>query len=73
MRRITVYHESLFSSSKALNSASTQLKMQSLQSDSAMTVIRRELLRNDREREQKKLERSLQRMEELVVRAPADG
>lgn len=53
--------------------ASTQLKMQSLQSDSAMTVIRRELLRNDREREQKKLERSLQRMEELVVRAPADG
>lgn len=53
--------------------ASTQLKMQSLQSDSAMTVIRRELLRNDREREQKKLERSLQRMEELVVRAPTDG
>lgn len=53
--------------------ASTQLKMQSLQSDSAMTVIRRELLRNDREREQKKLERSLLRMEELVVRAPTDG
>ena len=53
--------------------ASTQLKMQSLQSDSAMTVIGRELLRNDREREQKKLERSLQRMEELVVRAPTDG
>ena len=53
--------------------ASTQLKMQSLQSDSAMTVIRRELLRNDREREQKKLERSLERMEELVVRAPSDG
>lgn len=53
--------------------ASTQLKMQSLQSDSAMTVIRRELLRNDQEREKKKLERSLQRMEELVVRAPTDG
>ena len=52
---------------------STRLQMESLRSDSAMTVIRKELLRNDREREYKKLERSLKRMEDLVVRAPLDG
>lgn len=52
---------------------STRLKMQSLRSDSAMTAIRKELLHNDRERERKKLERSLARMEDLVVRAPLDG
>lgn len=52
---------------------STHLKLQSLQSDSTMTVIRKELLRNDRERERKKWERSLQRRDNLVVCAPADG
>ena len=52
---------------------STRLKLQSLQSDSAMTVIRKELLRNDRERERKKWERSLQRRDNLVACAPADG
>lgn len=52
---------------------STRLQMESLRSDSAMTVIRKELLHNDREREYKKLERSLKRMEDLVVRAPLDG
>ena len=52
---------------------STRLKLQSLQSDSTMTVIRKELLRNDRERERKKWERSLQRRDNLVVCAPADG
>lgn len=52
---------------------STRLKLQSLQSDSAMTVIRKELLRNDRERERKKWERSLQRRDNLVVCSPADG
>lgn len=52
---------------------STRLKLQSLQSDSAMTVIRKELLRNDRERERKKWDRSLQRRDNLVVCAPADG
>ena len=53
--------------------ASTRLKLQSLRSDSAMTVIRKELLRNDLEREYKKMERSQNRVEELVVRAPIDG
>ena len=52
---------------------STRLKLRSLRSDSAMTVIRKELLKNDHDREQKKLQRSLERMNDLVVRAPVDG
>lgn len=52
---------------------STHLKLKSLQSDSSMTVIRKELLQNDRDREEKKLIRSRQRIEDLVVRSPIDG
>ena len=52
---------------------STRLKLKSLQSDSSMTVIRKDLLQNDRDREEKKLIRSRQRIEDLVVRSPIDG
>lgn len=52
---------------------STRLKLKSLQSDSSMTVIRKELLQNDRDREEKKLIRSRQRIEDLVVRSPISG
>ena len=52
---------------------STRLKLKSLQSDSSMTVIRKDLLQNDRDREQKKLMRSRQRVEDLIVRSPIDG
>ena len=52
---------------------STRLKLKSLQSDSSMTVIRKELLQNDRDRDEKKLIRSRQRIEDLVVRSPIDG
>lgn len=52
---------------------STRLKLKSLQSDSSMTVIRKELLQNDRDREEKKLIRSRQRIEDLVVRSPING
>ena len=52
---------------------STRLKLKSLQSDSSMTVIRKELLQNDRDREEKKLIRSRQRIEDLVGRSPIDG
>lgn len=52
---------------------STRLKLESLKSDSSMTAIRKELLGNDRRRERKKLERSLERVEDLIVRAPVDG
>lgn len=50
-----------------------RLQRRSLQHDSAVSVIRRDLLRNDRERERKKYERSLHRLDDLVVRAPVGG
>lgn len=49
------------------------LQMESLSHDSAMTVVRKELLRNEMERGQKKYLRSMDRMDGLVVRAPIDG
>ena len=50
-----------------------RLERESLRHDSAMSVIRRDLLRNDLERGRKKLERSLRRLDELVIRAPMGG
>ena len=55
------------------NLKKTTLQMESLSHDSAMTIIRKELLRNEMERGQKKFQRSMERMEGLVVRAPIDG
>ena len=55
------------------NLQKTALQMQSLKHDSAMTLIRKDLLRNDMEREQKKFLRSKERLDALVVRAPIDG
>ena len=49
------------------------LEMESLRQDSAMTIIRKDLLRNERERGQKKFLRSMERLEGLVVRAPTNG
>lgn len=51
----------------------TELQMESLRQDSAMTLIRRELLAGDLERESKKLRRAEERLEGLVVRAPIGG
>ena len=51
----------------------TELQMESLRHDSTMTVVRKELLRNEMERGQKKYLRSMERLEALVVRAPIDG
>lgn len=50
-----------------------RLQRQSLSHDSAVSLIRRDLLRGDRERERKKYERSRQRLADLVVRAPIGG
>ena len=50
-----------------------RLQRQSLSHDSAVSLIRRDLLRGDRERERKKYERSRQRLTDLVVRAPIGG
>ena len=55
---------------KLQNSA---LQMESLRHDSAVTLIRKDLLNNDLEREQKKFTRSLERMNNLVVTAPIAG
>ncbi|MBE6283590.1 MAG: efflux RND transporter periplasmic adaptor subunit [Mediterranea massiliensis] len=55
------------------NLQKTALQMESLSHDSAMTVVRKELLRNEMERGQKKYLRSMDRMDGLVVRAPIDG
>ena len=50
-----------------------RLQRQSLRHDSAVSIIRRDLLLNDRDREQKKYERSRQRLNDLVVCAPISG
>ena len=55
---------------KLQNSA---LQMESLRHDSAVTLIRKDLLKNDLEREQKKFTRSLERMNNLVVTEPIEG
>ena len=55
------------------NLKKTALQMESLKHDSAMTVVRKDLLRNEMERGQKKFLRSLDRLEGLVVRAPTNG
>ena len=55
------------------NVKKTALQMESLQHDSAMTIVRKELLQNELERGQKKYLRSMDRLEGLVVRAPIDG
>lgn len=51
----------------------TELQLQGLKHDSAMAVIRKELMKNDLERERKKYERTRERLEELVVKAPIAG
>ena len=55
------------------NLKKTALQMESLKHDSAMTVVRKDLLRNELERGQKKFLRSMDRLEGLIVRAPIAG
>ena len=55
------------------NVKKTALQMESLRHDSAMTVVRKDLLRTEMERGQKKFLRSMERLEGLIVRAPIDG
>ncbi len=52
---------------------SAVLQQENLRHDSAVTMIRRELIQNDREREQKKYERTRERLNKLVVTAPIRG
>lgn len=50
-----------------------QLQHESLRHDSTVTIIRRDLIRNDMEREQKKYIRVKERLDNLVVKAPVSG
>lgn len=50
-----------------------QLQRESLRHDSAVTVIRKDLIRNDRDRERKKYERACERLKNLIVKAPIAG
>lgn len=50
-----------------------ELQRESLQHDSAMTIIRKDLLLNDRERERKKYERIKERLDDLIIKAPING
>lgn len=52
---------------------SAVLQQENLRHDSAVTMICKELIRNDREREQKKYERTRERLNKLVVTAPIKG
>ncbi len=53
--------------------AAAELQMKSLVQDSAMNVIRREMLDADLATEQKKLWRSSERLHDLIIFATADG
>ncbi len=53
--------------------ANTALQLEGLRYDSTVTVIRRELMRNDLLRERKKFSRVCERLGELVVKAPVGG
>ncbi len=50
-----------------------RLQRESLRHDSAVSVIRKDLIHNDRERERKKYERACERLGNLVVKAPVSG
>lgn len=55
------------------NLKSTALQLESLRHDSAMTIINRQLLKDDQIRAEKKYLRSNERIGELVIRAPYSG
>ena len=55
------------------NMKKTALQIESLQHDSTMAIIRKELLRNEMTRSQKQYQREMERLDGLVVRAPIDG
>ena len=55
------------------NMKKTALQIESLQHDSTMSIIRKELLRNEMLRSQKQFQREMERLDGLVVRAPIDG
>jgi len=57
----------------AFKKISTGMILEELQQDSLLNEIQVELMRNDLAREEKRFERSLERLDKLIVRAPVDG
>lgn len=53
--------------------ANTALQLEGLRHDSTVTIIRRELMQNDLEREKKKFYRACERLDHLAVKAPLGG
>lgn len=53
--------------------ANTALQLEGLRHDSTVTLIRRQLMQTDLNREKKKFSRACERLENLVVRAPMSG
>lgn len=50
-----------------------RLQRESLRHDSAVSAIRKDLIHNDRKREQKKYERARERLDNLIIKAPVSG
>ncbi|MDR0865695.1 MAG: HlyD family efflux transporter periplasmic adaptor subunit [Candidatus Symbiothrix sp.] len=57
----------------AFNRENTRLIGEELQHDSLLNLIQTDLMRNDLNREEKRLERSRERLNNLIVRATVDG
>lgn len=57
----------------AYKSKTAELQLEGLKHDSAVNIIRRDLMKSDMEREEKKFKRAYERLDKLVVRAPIDG
>lgn len=55
------------------NKKNTNYLLEQLQHDSLLNILQKDLLRNDLTREEKKFERSRERLDKLIVRAPIDG
>lgn len=53
--------------------ANTALQLEGLRHDSTVTLIRRELMQNDLQREKIKFSRACERLDNLVVKAPVSG
>ncbi|GHT75709.1 ABC transporter permease [Bacteroidia bacterium] len=57
----------------AFTKESTRLMLEELRHDSLLNTIQTDLMRNDLTREEKRFERSRERLDNLIVRAPVSG
>ncbi|GHT11588.1 ABC transporter permease [Bacteroidia bacterium] len=57
----------------AFNKENTRLILEELKHDSLLNLVQTDLMRNDLSRGEKRFERSRERLDNLIVRAPVDG